>query len=133
MVRTDGFSLVEVVLALALATLAGTVFVDAVLSTDRLAARESLATRGRLLAAECLEAVRWMRDADGLDSLTDGTYGLGADAGTWELLPGPDTADGFTRMTEISPAGDDEKSVACTVSWNDGASQSFTITTLLAR
>jgi len=133
MAPTRGFSLIEVVLALALLTLAATVFVDAILYTERTAFSGSLVARGRLLASECLEAVRWMRDADGWDVLADGGYGLDDGSGRWEFAPLPDVADGFTRRVEISAYDADTKQVVCDIGWDDGASRSFTVATLLAR
>lgn len=133
MARSNGFSLVEVILALAIAALAASVFLDAVLYTDRVAAADGQAARGRLLAAECLEVVRWVRDADGWDALAEGTYGLQESSGRWQLVPAPDSTDEFLRSMDITAYDDDLKQVVCTVSWDDGASRSIAVTTLLAQ
>ena len=134
MARTEpGFSLVELLLALALMALALTAFVDAILLTERAGAGRYAQTQARLRVGECLEASRWIRDADGLDAVAEGTYGLDVSSGRWELAGTSDTADGLTRQLDIEPYDADSVLLTCTVRWEDPASRSMTLTTLLAR
>ena len=64
-----GFSLIEVLLALALTALIVTGVAGGLMISDRLVANSSGRTTARLMGEECLAVVRWMRDVDGLDAL----------------------------------------------------------------
>jgi prepilin-type N-terminal cleavage/methylation domain-containing protein len=102
-----GFTLIEVLLALALVSLALVGVFGGVLYADRLAARAYPQAQARLLAGECLEAARWLRDAEGLDALASGAYGLDDASGTWELTGAPDATGMFERELTLSPYASD--------------------------
>lgn len=129
-----GFSLIEVVLALAVV---GGVLVF--LTNGLFFATTSLATlyptaQVRLSAQECLTAVNWVRDANGYDALTLGTWGLLLSGGQWQLTsPSDALGQPFVRLVTISDYGDGLKQIQCTVTWQGTlVTRTQTLTTLLS-
>ncbi|HXV27057.1 MAG TPA: type II secretion system protein [Candidatus Paceibacterota bacterium] len=112
-----GFSLVELVLSLAIAGLIVTVLVGGLLYSADAAASLWARTQARWSASECLHAARWLRDSQGITSLSVGTHGLVVAGGQWTLSGASDSADIHTRQMTVSDISSDEKEVQCVVSW----------------
>lgn len=117
--ENNGFSLVEVILALATFALMITGMVGAyIYGTQTIAFGGSL-SRANLLAEEGLEAARNIRDED-FQNLTPGTHGLNNDGNQWTLSGGEDQDEIFTRQLTIEDVDADRKKVTSTVNWNEG-------------
>lgn len=116
--RTNkGFSLVEALLSCALLGLLATGLVRAYLDGEESAALGGGRARAVMLADEGLEALRNMRDADGLVNLPNGTYGLATTSGQWNLMGTSDTTGVFTRQVTISSVDSSRKLAVSEVTW----------------
>jgi prepilin-type N-terminal cleavage/methylation domain-containing protein len=113
---TSGFSLIEVLLAVALFGLILTGFVGAFIYGQQSTALAGARSRAVFLAEEGLEAVRNIRDEDFVN-LIDGTYGLAISGNQWNFSGNSDTSDIFTREIEIATIDDDRKLVISKISW----------------
>ncbi|OGY72550.1 MAG: hypothetical protein A3H61_01780 [Candidatus Jacksonbacteria bacterium RIFCSPLOWO2_02_FULL_44_20] len=113
---SNGFSLVEVILASAIFVLLLTALVGAYLYGQESTALAGNRARAALLAEEGLEAVRNIRDAD-FSNLADGAYGLTTTSNQWNLSGSSDATDIFTRQLTISSVDAKRKSVTANVSW----------------
>lgn len=115
--RTDGFTLIEIILALTIASVAIMVFIGGVLyGSDTLTSRY-LRLQARLYASECLHVTRWLRETGGLDALETGVHGLSRQDGTWQLSGSEDTDGTFTRSVTIAEEQDHARALSCSVTW----------------
>ncbi len=112
-----GFSLVEVMLSVAVFAMIATALVGAVIYARESANVAGLRTRAGFLAQEGVEAVRAIRDQD-FTSLAAGTYGLNVVSGRWTLVPTPDVTEGFTRSVAITTQSETAMQITVTVTWN---------------
>lgn len=111
-----GYSLIEVILAIALFTLisliASSVFVygqeRVVVAGDR--------GQAVLLANEGLEVMHNIREAD-FNSLNDGVYGLSNASGYWDLVTQTEEIGIFQRIISINSVNDDVKEVTVQIIW----------------
>lgn len=114
-----GQSLIEVVIALAIATLVLVALANGVTTSirnSRFAKDKSQATE---LAQDTLEAVRSIRDNNWL-SLTAGTHGI-QKSGVYWMLTDAATAEGaFTREIQIADGVQNTKTITVTISWSEG-------------
>ena len=122
-----GFSLVEVLLSAAMLAFLVTALVGALI-----VGRESVATSGAqnravFLAEEGLEAARDVRK-DAYANLTDGMHGVVMSTNKWVFSGTSDTTDIFTRVITVSAAGTDRKQVVSTITWQQTASRTGTVT-----
>ena len=124
---SKGFSLVEVLLAVAVFGLIITGLVGGLLYGQQSNALAGQRARATLLADEGLEAVRNIRDAN-FSNLTDGTYGLTTTGNQWNLTGSSDTTDIFTRQITINTIDTNRKRVVCTVSWTQNPQRSGLVT-----
>lgn len=116
--KNRGFSLLELVLAVAIFSLASygmaTLLIDSNISTrfdtERIAALS--------YAKEGVEASRSIRDIE-WSNLIDGTYGLTAStSGQWEFSDTPESLeDKYTRTVTVSPFSDSIKNISVAISW----------------
>lgn len=111
-----GFSLVEVILASALALLLVTTII-----TGYLYGQESSVIAGKrisavLLAEEGLEAARSIQDKD-FATLTSGTHGIATSSNVWILSGTSDTVDQYTRELVITDVDANRKDVTANVTW----------------
>jgi prepilin-type N-terminal cleavage/methylation domain-containing protein len=113
-----GFSLVEVMLAVAIFSLIVSVFVGALIYAQQSVASFGSHAKASFLAEEGLEAARNIRDA-GFSNLTDGTYGLAISGGQWVFFGSSDTTDNFTRTITISTIDPERKQVSSNVFWQE--------------
>jgi len=114
---TNGFSLVEIVLAGALFTVLVTTMAGALIYSKDTTASTGDNSRAVLLAEEAVEALKNIKDAD-FAQLTDGTHGLQL-TNEWNLTGSSDITDNFfTRSIEIASVDTDRKIATTTIVWN---------------
>jgi prepilin-type N-terminal cleavage/methylation domain-containing protein len=121
-----GFSLVEVLLSIAVFSLLVTALAGAYLYGQESTVLAGNQSRATLLAEEGLEAVRNIRDA-GFANLVDGTYGLATGGNQWNLSGSSDGTDIFTRSVTIATINATVKSVTSSVSWQQNAQRSAAV------
>ena len=114
--RLKGFSLIEVILSIALFSLIITVFAGAIIYGQENSLLAGKRARAVFIAVEGLEAVRNIRDSD-FSMLADGNYGLAIDNGQWVLTDKPDVSDIFTRNITITGIDDKLKHITSNVQW----------------
>lgn len=93
-----GFSIVEVLLAMAIFAIFATGIFYLSLDTIQRDTKINLNTEALLYAKEGIEAVRNMRDKNYL-VLTNGDYGLSLNEGSWEFVAAPEDISGFYERT----------------------------------
>src|SRR4051812_33263427 len=96
-----GFSLVEVLLAIAIFSLVVPVFAGAVIYGQQTAVSAGQQLRATGLAEEGIEIVRSIRD-ENFNNLHDGVYGVGIENGILVLKPPSDTTGIFLRTLTLS-------------------------------
>ena len=122
----SGFSLVEVLLAVAVFSLLVTALVGGLIFGEQSTALAGARSRAAILAEEGLEAVRNIRD-ENYSNLTDGTYGLAISANQWALSGASDTTDVFTRTINISSVDTKRKLVTSTITWQQNPQRTGTV------
>ncbi|MBI2473226.1 prepilin-type N-terminal cleavage/methylation domain-containing protein [Candidatus Uhrbacteria bacterium] len=113
----QGFSLVEVIVAIALLGIVALGFVRWLVVAQENVVFSGQRTRALFLAEEGLEAVRNMRDDD-FSLLTNGTHGLAVSGWQWIFSGSSDTTDLFTREVTVFPVDADRKEVMSQITWN---------------
>ncbi|NTW26939.1 MAG: prepilin-type N-terminal cleavage/methylation domain-containing protein [Candidatus Moranbacteria bacterium] len=99
-----GFSVLEVILAVALFSIFSTTAVSFVLESMQVQAQASQFENASLYAEDGLEKIRAVRDVS-FDELVDGSeYGLNFNAGKWELKNGSDESEIYKRIITIETA-----------------------------
>ena len=111
-----GFSLVEVLLAVAVFGLMVTGLAGGLIYGQQSTALAGQRARAVILADEGLEAIRNIRD-ENFSNLTDGTYGLTTAGNQWNLSGTSDITDIFTRQIVISAVDANRKQLTSTISW----------------
>jgi prepilin-type N-terminal cleavage/methylation domain-containing protein len=117
--HTKGFTLIEIVLAIALTALVVAGVSNGLIIADRVLAQLGGSVKARLLADECVAVIRWVRDAEAFEALSEGTHGLVRQDGAWSLSDAPDAQGAHTRSVIISDDGEFRKRVECTVAWGE--------------
>lgn len=127
--KQAGQSLVEVILATSILAVLTTVFTFAFIYGNETAILAGSQNRASLLAEEGLEVVRNIRD-ENFNNLQDGNFGLEISGGQWQLVPGADTMDIYTRQITISSVGDSTstKDVSSTVTWQQNLQRTGSVT-----
>lgn len=115
--HSSGFTLIEVVLALAMTALVAAGITTGLLMSERGLARVSGDVKARGMLQECAAVSRWMRDAGILASASEGTHGLVLDAGSWALSGQSDQDDFHGRNLEIIGTDPGQRTVVCHVAW----------------
>lgn len=116
----SGFSLVEVILAIALVGLIVAVVAGSLSYAVQSAGVSGMRNKAVLLAEEGVEAVKSIRDRD-FESISDGTYGLDNSSGVWEFSGSSDTTDDvFERFVTVSTVDSNTKDVSVEVEWASG-------------
>jgi hypothetical protein len=128
----NGFSLVELLLAMTLAVFAMAVLAGAILYTNDALSTGALHVQADWRAQECLHVVHWIRDAQGWEALASGTYGLASTSGQWEFTDEPGISGRFIRSVVIGSEEDAVREVTCAVAWSGSYGQrSVTYHTIL--
>lgn len=121
-----GFSLIEVLLAVSLLGLLATGIIGALLYGQESTVLSGKRASAAFLAEEGIEAVRNIRD-NAFTNLTNGTYGLTTTGNTWNFTGSSDTTDIYTRAITISQVDTNRKEVTSTVTWQQNAQRSGTV------
>lgn len=128
----SGFSLVEVILATALAGMFVAACAGGLLFGVRMSKEAGRKSQAVFLAEEGLAATQNIRDA-AYANLVDGTWGLTTAGNQWNLSGASDTTGIFTRTQTIATVDATKKSDTSTVSWTDvtGAARTVSLVTYL--
>lgn len=128
-----GFSLMEVILSVAMFTLIATPVIVALLHAQESIAYAGAVQRANFLAEEGIEAVRNIRD-QAFSNLSNGTYGLSLVNNEWTLSGSSDTTEVFTRTVEVGAVSSTIKGVTSTVQFNYGRARqgSVSVSSLLS-
>jgi prepilin-type N-terminal cleavage/methylation domain-containing protein len=111
-----GFSLVEVLLAVAIFSLAITPIVTSIIYGQESTALSGALTRATFLASEGIEAVRNIRD-ENFSNLSDDTHGLAVSDGQWILSGSSDATEDYKREIIISTVDENTKKIDVNVAW----------------
>lgn len=126
--RRQGFSLVEVILASSIFALMITAFVGAYLYGEEATSLAGRRARAVLLAEEGLEATRNIRDA-GFANLIDGQHGLSTAGNQWSFsTTTQDVQDIFTRQVTIGTVDTKRKIATSTVTWQQNQQRGGSVT-----
>jgi len=125
--KKNGFSLVEVLLAIAVFTLFAIAFIGALISGQESERLSGERARANFIAKEGLEGVRNIRD-ENFDNLITGTHGLVISGDEWSFSGSSDTVGIFTRSIIISDIDLNTKSVISTVTWQQNAQRTGSVT-----
>lgn len=127
LVISNGFSLVEVLLAVSVFGLLVTALVGAIIYGQESTAISGSRARAVFLADEGLEAARNIRD-ENYANLANGAYGLAISGSQWAFSGSSDTTDIFTRQMTIADAGTNRKQVTSAVTWQQNPQRTGTVT-----
>ncbi len=129
----SGFSLVEVILATALAGLFVASCAGGLLFGVRMSKEAGRKSQAVFLAEEGLEATQNIRDA-AYSNLSAGTWGLTTTGNQWNLSGASDTTGIYTRTQTIAVVDATKKSDTSTVSWKEvtGTTRSVSLVTYFA-
>ncbi len=120
------FSLIEVLLSVALFALIVSGLTGAIIYVDQTAVLAGQQSRAVFLAEEGIEAVRNIKAA-GFNNLQDGNYGLTVQNGVWAFSGSPDTTGMFTRKITITTINSAVKEVTATVTWRQNLQRNGSI------
>lgn len=120
------FSVVEVLLAIAVLVLLVTAIVGAIIYGWQDTVLAGMRQRAAMLAEEGLEAVRSIRD-ENFDNLSDGQHGLAISSNKWFFSGTHDITDIFTRQITVSTIDVDTKQVISTVTWQQSPQRTGTV------
>ena len=121
--QSEGFSLVEVLLAVAIFGFIASGIVGAIIYGRSSNADAGNRTRAVQLADEGIQAIRNIKNAS-FNNLNDGTYGLTQSSNVWSLSGSSDTSDIYTRQASIATVDNVRKTATVTVGWDEGQGNS---------
>lgn len=124
--KHSGFSLVEIVLSLAILALLTTALFGNFIYSQESAAVAGARSRATFLAEEGLEAVRNIRDA-GYANLVDGNYGLASSSNQWVFSGSQDITGNYTRQIQITTPSANRKQIISQVTWQQTPQRTGTI------
>lgn len=116
----QGFSLVEVLLSVAVFALIVTALVGGLIYGQQSTVLAGMRSRAAILADEGLEAARNIRD-ENYSNLVNGTYGLAISSNQWTFSGSQDTTDIFSRQIVISTVDTKRKSITANITWQQNA------------
>ena len=122
-----GFSLVEVILSVALFSLVLGTFAGVYVYGREASVLAGKRNQATLLAQEGLEVVRNLRD-EYFSNLVAGTYGLALVSGEWQLSGSSDSTNIFTRTITIADVDTKRRDVTSTVTWQQNAQRPGSVT-----
>lgn len=120
-IKKNGFTLIEAILSAALFLIITTFVVPAFLYGEESMMLSGERQRATIYAEEGLEALRNLRDASFANLTAGGPYGLATTSNVWSLNGVSDTNGEFTRQIFIGNAGTDRLIATSTVTWNQNA------------
>lgn len=113
-----GFSLIEVLIAIAIFSLSMTAVTLVFFSGQNFTSKALESRRAVELAHDGIEGLRFIRDAN-WQNLTDSpTHGLNFTSGVWTLTGSPDWTQNYKRTVSISTDFDGIKHARLTVAWS---------------
>ncbi|MDO8584748.1 MAG: hypothetical protein Q7R85_01350 [bacterium] len=112
----NGQSLVEVLVAIGIFLVITGSVVTMISGGQDLLSDTTQATQSAEYAAEGLEAVRAIRDAD-WGALTDGTHGITLSGNDWQFSGSSDARDIYTRSVSVATVDANTKIATTTVTW----------------
>lgn len=124
---TFGFSLVEIILSLAVLALLTTALIGNFIYSQESVMVAGSRARATMLADEGLAAVRNIRDAS-FANLVDGNYGLATSSNQWVFSGSQDVTEYFTRQIQISTPSANRKQVVSQVTWPQNLQRTGTVT-----
>ncbi|MGE5327786.1 MAG: type IV pilus modification PilV family protein [Thiobacillus sp.] len=127
--KESGFSLAEVLMAVAIFALFATAIVGGLIYGRESTQLAGTRQRAVKLADECQEAVRGIRDGN-YSNLTNGTFGLLLSGGHWTLSGSSDVTDIFTRSVNIADGVANQKVITCNVTWTQNLQRTGNIQTV---
>lgn len=126
-VSKSGQSLVELLCAIAVFTI-GVVVIGYLILDAQIALRQHVEyTKARLLAHECMEALRTVRD-DSFEKLTSGVHGFDLINGVFVITEEPVVLGKFTRSLSVDDIDSETKRVSCTILWEITSARAGNIT-----
>lgn len=123
---TNGFSLVEIILAISIFALIVTAMVGALIFGQQSTALGGARAQAVSLAEECQEAVRNIRD-ENFANLTVGNHGLTISGNQWTFSGTSDVTGIFTRQAIVSDIDTNTKSIICNVNWQQNQQRPGTV------
>jgi type II secretory pathway pseudopilin PulG len=146
--KFSGYSLVELLMAIGLASLLIPTLATSFITSREGKAQEKQRLQATTLFKEAQEAVRNIREAGWNNIATNGTYHATISGSMWTLVPSEEVIDGFTRRIIIDDVRRDSagnivssggtidpstKSVTVNVSWTQPSANAITATSFLTR
>ncbi len=114
--KKSGFTLVEIILAIALLSLAVSVIVTAFINSGNAQEISGLRSRAIMKTEEGLEVMHNLRDAS-FANLVDGAWGLTTVTNQWATVAGSDTDGTFTRTITVSSLNSTTKDLVSRVAY----------------
>ena len=111
-----GFSLVEVLLSVALLAILSSALIGAYVQTQQSAMVTGNRSHALMMAEEGLEASRSIRDS-GFNNLAIGSHGLAIQSNTWSFQGTSDTSGLFQRQVTVSRIDSSTVQATATVTW----------------
>lgn len=124
---TEGFSLVEILIAISVFLIFSYALATIIVNTERQLKHATNTERAASLAEEGLEAVRNIRD-NNFSNLSNGTFGLATTTNQYNLSGSSDLTGLFTRQLTLSTISPSQKQVNSTVTWVDQISSTNSLT-----
>jgi prepilin-type N-terminal cleavage/methylation domain-containing protein len=122
----SGFSLVEIILSLAILALLTVALIGNFIYSQESAVVAGAKSRAAFLAEEGLEATRNIRDA-AFTNLVDGNYGLATSSNQWVFFGTQDVTGIYTRQIQISTPSANRKQIISQVTWQQTPQRTGTI------
>lgn len=122
-----GFSLIEVILSIAIFVLLVTAFAGAYLYGQEATMLAGNRARAVMLAEEGIEAARNLRDP-AFSNLVDGNYGISTSSNQYSFVAGSDSDGFFNRSINISSASAQRKDVTAQVTWQQNPQRTGAVT-----
>ncbi len=126
---TNGFSLIEVLLASSIFALLVTAVVGSLIYSQESDYIAGNRIRANLIAEESLEITRNIRD-DSFSNLIDGDHSFSTSSGAWELSSSTNVIDIYTRYINISTVDANTKKIQSYVTWQDNERRNATATAI---
>lgn len=127
-----GFSLVEVMLSLAILAIITTFYTTSLIDNEENIFLNTKRNFANNLAKEGVEAIYNIKQND-FNNLKDGNYGISETGNQINLIPDKDIIDNYTRVINISSINNKLKKVNSVVTWqtDNGRNENVSLVTFL--